>query len=186
MPTALPAERRSNRDGTLSDLYRCNGGLQPSAAPVAALHWRHPRRVETGSREYDMVLTEPLPWRIFTPSKRPEIMPTPHKSARPIISGRLNLCCAQEAIFSACVLLPVCPGPSGPFRYAQRICVRNIQNEPSCAWIHCAPRWGGFLACEAAWRQAKGYALEELADWVTQHRLEVCRRFIRAYGPAPW
>lgn len=41
----------------------------------------------------------------------------------------------------------------------------------------CASVGERFLVCEAAQRQAEGYTLEELALWVTQHRLEVCHWF---------
>lgn len=72
-------------------------------------------------------------------------------------------------------------GMSGTFQSAQ-VCAEDLREKyPErtilCLDTLCASVGEGFLVCEAAQRQAEGYALEELADWVTQHRLEVCHWF---------
>lgn len=72
-------------------------------------------------------------------------------------------------------------GMSGTFQSAQA-CAEDLREKyPErtilCLDTLCASVGEGFLVCEAAQRQAEGYALEELADWVTQHRLEVCHWF---------
>ena len=72
-------------------------------------------------------------------------------------------------------------GMSGTFLSAQ-LCAGELQAEyPDrkiiCLDTLCASAGEGFLVCEAARRQAEGYSLEELAHWVTQHRLEVCHWF---------
>lgn len=72
-------------------------------------------------------------------------------------------------------------GMSGTFQSA-RVCAEELREQyPErtilCVDTLCASVGEGFLVCEAAQRQAEGYTLEELALWVTRHRLEVCHWF---------
>lgn len=70
---------------------------------------------------------------------------------------------------------------SGTFQSAQ-VCAEELREEyPDrqivCLDTRCASAGEGFLVCEAAQRQAGGYTIEELSEWVIQHRLEVCHWF---------
>lgn len=72
-------------------------------------------------------------------------------------------------------------GMSGTFQSAQ-VCAEELREEyPDrtivCLDTRCASVGEGFLVCEAAQRQADGYIMEELSQWVAQHRLEVCHWF---------
>lgn len=72
-------------------------------------------------------------------------------------------------------------GMSGTFQSAQ-VCAEELREEyPDrqivCLDTRCASAGEGFLVCEAAQRQAGGYTIEELSEWVIQHRLKVCHWF---------
>ena len=72
-------------------------------------------------------------------------------------------------------------GMSGTFQSAQACAEELREKYPDrnivCLDTLCASVGEGFLVCEAAQRQAEGYTLEELAQWVIRHRLEVCHWF---------
>lgn len=72
-------------------------------------------------------------------------------------------------------------GMSGTFQTA-RLCAEELRKKyPDrqilCMDTLCASAGEGFLVCEAARRQAEGFALDELARWVEQNRLKVCHWF---------
>lgn len=72
-------------------------------------------------------------------------------------------------------------GLSGTIQNAM-LCIRELEEEYPDRRIVlvdtlCASAGEGFLVREAAAQQARGMALEELAQWVTDHRLQVCHWF---------
>ena len=46
-----------------------------------------------------------------------------------------------------------------------------------CIDTLCASVGEGFLVCEALRKQAEGFSLQDLANWVTEHRMQVCHWF---------
>ena len=68
-------------------------------------------------------------------------------------------------------------GMSGTFQSAQVCAEEYPDRQIVCLDTRCASAGEGFLVCEAAQRQAGGYTIEELSEWVIQHRLEVCHWF---------
>lgn len=72
-------------------------------------------------------------------------------------------------------------GMSGTIQTAQ-LCTEELQREYSerkifCIDTLCASAGEGFFVREAARKQADGLTVDELADWVIQHRLDVCHWF---------
>lgn len=72
-------------------------------------------------------------------------------------------------------------GMSGTFQTA-RLCVEELQEKyPErkilCIDTLCASVGEGLLVREAALRREEGYTLEQLAEWVTNRRLNVCHWF---------
>lgn len=72
-------------------------------------------------------------------------------------------------------------GMSGTIQSA-KLCMEELRKEyPErkiiCMDTLCASVGEGFLVCEAARKQAEGASLDELADWIMQHRLQVCHWF---------
>ena len=72
-------------------------------------------------------------------------------------------------------------GMSGTIQSAQ-LCIEELQEKyPErkilCIDTLCASAGEGFFVREAARKQADGLTADELADWVLQHRLEVCHWF---------
>lgn len=72
-------------------------------------------------------------------------------------------------------------GMSGTIQSA-RLCIEELKEHyPErrilCIDTLCASVGEGFLVREAARKQAEGYDLDELADWVVENRLKVCHWF---------
>lgn len=72
-------------------------------------------------------------------------------------------------------------GMSGTIQSA-KLCIEELRQEyPErkvfCVDTLCASVGEGFLVHEAAGKQAEGYDLVELSEWVIEHRLQVCHWF---------
>lgn len=72
-------------------------------------------------------------------------------------------------------------GMSGTIQSA-KLCIEELRQEyPEqkilCVDTLCASVGEGFLVHEAAVKQAEGYDLEELSEWVIERRLQVCHWF---------
>lgn len=72
-------------------------------------------------------------------------------------------------------------GMSGTFQSAQ-LSVSELREQYPNSTIICVDTLAasigeGFLVCEALRKQAEGYSIEELADWVTENRLKICHWF---------
>ncbi|MGI5912662.1 MAG: DegV family protein [Syntrophomonadaceae bacterium] len=72
-------------------------------------------------------------------------------------------------------------GMSGTIQSAQ-LCIQKLKAEyPDriifCIDTLCASLGEGFLVREAARKQAEGLSIDELAWWVTEHRLQICHWF---------
>lgn len=89
----------------------------------------------------------------------------------------------EEALRAGQNVLYLCftSGMSGTFQSAQVCADALAEAYPDrkiiCVDTLCASVGEGFLVWEAARRQAAGYSLEELAQWVTESRLKVCHWF---------
>lgn len=57
---------------------------------------------------------------------------------------------------------------------AEMLSEQYPQRKIRCVDTLCAAPGEGFLVLEAAKKKREGYSLDELADWVEQHRLQVC------------
>ena len=91
--------------------------------------------------------------------------------------------CFEPCLRQGTDILYLCfsSGMSGTFE-AARLCVEEMkQKYPErniiCLDTLCASVGEGFLVHEAARKQAEGLTIDELADWVMAHRLEVCHWF---------
>lgn len=102
-------------------------------------------------------------------------------------TGQINLLTYQQYFESALregqdiLYLAFTSGLSGTVGTAQ-ICMAELAAQyPNrkllCVDTLCASAGEGFLVCEAARRQAEGLTIDELADWVLAHRMEVCHWF---------
>lgn len=60
---------------------------------------------------------------------------------------------------------------------AEMLSEQYPQRKIRCVDTLCAAPGEGFLVLEAAKRQRDGVSLDDLADWVEQHRLQVCHWF---------
>ena len=54
---------------------------------------------------------------------------------------------------------------------------RNFGEKDHLHWPLCGSVGEGFLVREAARLQSEGYSMEDLADWVMAHRLDICHWF---------
>lgn len=72
-------------------------------------------------------------------------------------------------------------GLSGMYQCAKQCAERLMKKYPQrkivCIDTLCASLGEGFLVCEALSRQAEGYSLEKLAEWVISEREYVCQWF---------
>lgn len=91
--------------------------------------------------------------------------------------------CFEPCLRQGTDILYLCfsSGMSGTFESA-RLCVEEMkQKYPErniiCLDTLCASVGEGFLVHEAAQKQAEGLTIDELADWVMAHCLEVCHWF---------
>lgn len=106
-----------------------------------------------------------------------------HYATTSQINPNAYLQCFESALQAGMDILYLCfsSGMSGTFQTAQ-ICADVLaetypERKILCLDTLCASVGEGFLACEAARKQAEGYSLEELTQWVTEHRLNVCHWF---------
>ena len=72
-------------------------------------------------------------------------------------------------------------GMSGTYQ-TSRLCMDDLREKyPErkivCADTLCASVGEGLLVTEALKKQAEGFTIEELEDWVMEHRLQVCHWF---------
>ena len=152
----------------------CNPQWLESLPPIGVV----PMQVEIGGREYTYGPDGNISVEEFYALQKAgnyattsQISPTHYlQSFEPVLRAGIDI-----------LYLCFSSGMSGTFQAAQ-VCAADLREKyPErtiiCLDTLCASAGEGFLVCEAARRQAEGYSLEELAGWVTQHRLEVCHWF---------
>ena len=137
-----------------------------------------PMQVEIGGREYTYG-----PHGTISAEEFYALQKAGNFAATSQINPAVYFECFEPCLKEGKDILYLCfsSGMSGTYQSAQ-ICVEELRKEYPDRTIICidtldASVGEGLLVCEAARKQAEGFSLHELADWVMEHRLQVCHWF---------